>query len=471
MKILILVIGDLLLLYGALWASLTLRYWPDGTDLLLRQHLLPFSFVFFVWILLFGSFRLYDFRFTKNNKSFTYRLLQAMATNTIIAVLLFYLLPILDIEPRRNLLLIVVTSTAFLLAWRHIFNALIVRAPQVHVLFFSANPVSPETTELADYLLKNPQLGNRPVAFVSEASAPESVFNLPHYPFDERQFADIVRERGIDAVVIAPEMKRDKSLVKALFQSIPLGITIFEFPAFYETVTGKVPLSLIAEVWFLENLIGVKPRYDFFKRLIDIILASIFGVLFFLLLPFIAIAIVFSRPSDVWEHRERRARPGDGLIFFRQLRVGKNGRLFNFVKLRSQVLGAEEISREMREAKETHNDPRRYPVGTLLRRSYLDELGQIWNVIRGEMSFVGPRPERPEYVETLKQKVPFYEMRLLVKPGITGWAQVNMENDAAVEDAPEKMQYDLYYIKHRSVWLDSLILLRTVFAILGRQGR
>ena len=125
----------------------------------------------------------------------------------------------------------------------------------------------------------------------------------------------------------------------------------------------------------------------------------------------------------------------------------------------------------MHEAKEVANDQRQYAVGNFLRKSYLDELPQIWNIFRGEMSFVGPRPERPEYVEELKKTIPFYEMRLLVPPGITGWAQINMENDASVEDASEKMQYDLYYIKNRSFILDLLILIRTISAILRRQGR
>ena len=116
-------------------------------------------------------------------------------------------------------------------------------------------------------------------------------------------------------------------------------------------------------------------------------------------------------------------------------------------------------------------DPRHTAVGQFLRRNYLDELPQILNILKSEMSFIGPRPERPEFVEKLKEEVPFYEMRLLVTPGITGWAQINMENDASVEDAPEKMQYDLYYVKNLSFWLDLLIIARTFFTLLRRQGR
>ena len=193
----------------------------------------------------------------------------------------------------------------------------------------------------------------------------------------------------------------------------------------------------------------------------------IVGCIALIFFPVIALAIIASTPGDILGYHLRRARPGDGLIFFRQRRVGKDGRVFDFIKFRSQRLGAE----RMGEAKEMADDPRHYPVGRMLRALYLDELPQIVNVLKGEMSFVGPRPERPEYVEELKKRVPFYDIRLLVKPGITGWAQINMENDASVEDAPEKMQYDLYYIKNRSVGLDLLIILRTLFAVLQRHGR
>lgn len=464
MKILTLIIGDVLLFYAALWAALGLRYRNGSVEDALQQHLLPFTVVFFLWTLTFGSFRLYDFRFIKNNKEFLYRLFQAVALNTVLAVLVFYLIPLWGIEPRRNLLIIVLFSIFALSLWRYGFNLLIVKAPATRVIFFGINP---DTVHLVDYLLKNPQLGHRPVGFIANRATGSETLPIPQFVFDEKSFPHIIRDTGADIIVIAPEMKGNKMLVNVLFQVLPLGISVVEFPAFHEKIAGKVPLSLIAEVWFLENLIGAKPRYDFFKRILDLMLACIFGVIVVLLLPFVAAANFISHPRDVLEYKAKRARPGDGIVFFRQTRVGQNGQLFNFAKFRSQVLGSE----KMGEAKQLANDPRQYPVGQVLRKTYIDEFAQVWNVLRGEMSFVGPRPERPEYVEDLKKKVPFYEMRLLVKPGITGWAQVNMENDASVEDAPEKMQYDLYYIKHRGVALDLLILMRTVFSILGRTGR
>lgn len=467
LKIYLLLIGDFLLLWAALLASLFLRYYPAPDWVLIEFHFLPFGAMFFLWILFLGAFGLYDIRFMKNSKIFLYRLLRAMAANTILAIVLFYfLLTYLSIEPRRNLIIIVLISTIFIYLWRVLFNILIGRTPTSRLIFFG---ITDEMALLADYLLKNRQIGQKPVAFIAYGNDMSPLIpQIPCYTLDPHTISHIIADTKANIIVISREIKENKTLTKILFHVIPYGIGVVEFTHLYEQVTGKVPLSLIEEVWFLENLVGIsKPRYEFTKYLSDLLLAFAAGIPALVTFPFIAFGIILSRPSDAWRYRERRARSGDGLIFFHQNRVGRNGKMIDFIKFRSQVLGAE----KMGEQKELLHDPRQYPFGKFLRKSYLDELPQIWNVLKGEMSFVGPRPERPKYVEMLKQKIPFYQMRLLVPPGITGWAQVNMENDASVEDAPEKIQYDLYYIKNRSFALDLLIILKTIAALLRRQGR
>jgi lipopolysaccharide/colanic/teichoic acid biosynthesis glycosyltransferase len=467
-KILLLLVFDLLLLYGSLALTLILRYGIQPDMQLVYKHVLPFTIVFCVWLIFFGAFGFYDLRLAKNTRYFLYRLAQVMIINGIIGILFFYLLP-LSIEPRRNLFLIALFATIFIFLWRSLLNRLIVRTNGVHILFVG---VSIEAVDLARYLLNNPQLGQRPVAFLSPNGTTISGHpDLPLYTA-ENDLPGIIRKHSVNTILILPEIKENRTLVQLLFQIIPLGIPILEFSAFHESLTGKIPASFIGEVWFLENLIGIRKHfYEFFKRVLDILLAIIAGVVVVLCFPFVALGIILSTPQDILHYKERRARLGDGIIFFHQQRVGKNGTIFWFVKFRSQRLGAERISRSINEAKEMTDDPRQYWFGKLMRKSYFDELPQLWNVLKGEMSFIGPRPERPEYVEKLKQKVPFYEMRLLVPPGITGWAQTKMENDAAVEDAPEKMQYDLYYIKNRSFSLDLLIILRTMSTMLQRQGR
>lgn len=466
-KIILLIFGDALIFYAALWGVLFLRYAGRPEGILFENHVIPFGIVFLLWLLAFGASGLYELRLMKNERIFLVRLLSVMAANIVIAIVLFYLFPF-AIEPRRNLFGIAGISAAGVFAWRLLFNLLIVRAGSAAVLFLGVNR---EVAELADFLLHNPQIGQKPVGFVANGIAiPDSAPLIPAFSLLEKHFAHVVRDTGAETIVLSREMKENKTVVRALFSAIPLGIAVIEFPAFHEMITGKVPLSLIEEAWFLENLIGARKRaYDFFKRVFDLFLACVIGGTLAVLFPFIALGIFLSTPGDIWHILSRRAREGDGIFFFRQKRMGKNGRVFDFIKFRSQRLGAERM--HQRGTKELVRDPRQYPFGRFLRAFYLDELPQVWNVLRGEMSFIGPRPERPEYIKDLGEKIPFYEMRLLVLPGITGWAQVNMEDDASVEDAPEKMQYDLYYIKHRSAILDLLIMLRTFFTIVQRKGR
>lgn len=450
LKLFLLVLGDITLLYAAMFAALILRYLnhPDPTPI--AKHIIPFSLVFLLWIILLGAFGLYDFRFIKNSKHFLYRLLRAQATNTVIAALVFYLLPVFEIEPRRNLFLIALVATLFIFFWRYLFNLAIVRAPSVKVLFWG---ISPDARELAEYLIRNPQLGFTPVGFMAlPGENPPSSLPIPHFG-PQQDLASTIKDFAIDTVVISPELKENRVFVATLFQLIPLGIGVVELPRFYEMNIGKIPLSLVGEVWFLENLVGVrKTGYEFFKRALDIILGSILAFFTLFLFPLMALAIKFD---------------SEGPVFFRQRRMGRGGQEFKLIKFRSMVKNAE----NMNGYKGNGYDLRHTRVGTFLRKNYLDELPQIINILRGDMSFIGPRPERPEYVSLLKQKIPFYEMRLLVPPGITGWAQIHMDNDASVEDAPEKIQYDLYYIKNRSLVLDLLIVIKTVFTLLQREGR
>ncbi len=448
-KILLLFAGDVLLLYAALWTTLAIRYTGEDRVQFFHLHLLPFTLIFSLWLAFVGAFGLYELRLLKNSRLFLYRLLQIMTLNTILAIVIFYFFPF-AIEPRRNLLLIVGIATIFFFTWRLLFNIIVPRAPATRVIFLG---VTPDTAPLAEWLLANPQLGYRPMAYVSHGESAELLPSLPHLTLDAGGLERMIRNYKTQTIVISPEMKNDARLVQALLDIIRLGISVIDFPGFHEMLTGKIPLSLIREAWFLENLIGIKKSsYEIAKRAMDCALALVIAAPALLTFPFIAFAISMD---------------STGPVFFRQRRVGRNGREFTLIKYRSMVQNAHEVSG----LKHMATDPRQTRVGAVLRKNYLDEIPQIVNILKGEMSFVGPRPERPEYVRELKTQIPFYAMRLLVAPGATGWAHINMENDASVEDAPEKMQYDLYYVKNRSFLLDLLIMLRTLFILLKREGR
>lgn len=251
---------------------------------------------------------------------------------------------------------------------------------------------------------------------------------------------------------MATDLYSSDEMRTVLFSCLPLKINFISLPNFYETITGKVPIEAINKMWFLENLNeGNKNLFNTVKRVYDIFLAII--VITLTLLLWIPIAMIIKMESK-------------GPIFFKMKRYGKDKRQFSMLKFRT-----------MREDGNTRgmtvqNDPRITRFGNFMRKTRLDELPQAINILKGEMSFVGPRPERPELAKELAKKIPFFDERMLVKPGATGWDQVSGEyHSPTEEDTLKKLQYDLFYIKNRSIYLDFSIILKTIATVLGQGGR
>jgi lipopolysaccharide/colanic/teichoic acid biosynthesis glycosyltransferase len=461
----LLLLGDAAVFYIALVSTLWMRYLEFPTPRTWYVHNIPFLLVHMLWIVIFYIAGLYDATSFVSGAFLRQKILRTMAIAGLLAILLFYFMPTFIITPKTNLMIDVTIVTLLLWGWRRFFASIAARRAKINVLFFGLNP---EIAAFAEFLSAHPHIGYRPALIVAlQKEHLDIATTIPVVPFAEDLDA-LVKEHHIHLIVTASGLPDNREHIRMLYRMLTLGVTVLESARFYEDITGKIPVSLINERWFLEHVSALeKGGFETFKRVADIVLAVIFGIPALFLFPFVAGAILLSQPTDCLRVRERRARAGDGILFFRQNRVGKNGELFRLVKFRSQVLGAE----RMGEAKELVHDPRQYPVGRFLRKTYLDELPQIWNVLKGEMSFVGPRPERPEFVRQLKEAVPFYEMRLLVRPGITGWAQIRMKDDASVEDALEKLQHDLFYIKRRNVTLEIAIILRTLAVLLRRSGR
>jgi sugar transferase (PEP-CTERM system associated) len=233
------------------------------------------------------------------------------------------------------------------------------------------------------------------------------------------------------------------------------GIEIVDALSFYEQITGKLLVEKMHPSWFIfSNGSRVTPFTRFTKRVFDLFFATVGLILIAPVIPFIALAVKLDSP---------------GPVFFRQMRVGKGEKNFVLYKFRTMCKDAEKGTGAVW-ARE--NDPRVTRIGKFLRTTRLDEVPQLFNVLRGDMSFVGPRPERPEFVSDLKEKIPYYSNRHYVKPGATGWAQVKYPYGASVEDAEEKLCYDLYYIKNFSLVLDFMIILETVkVVVFGRGAR
>jgi sugar transferase (PEP-CTERM system associated) len=258
---------------------------------------------------------------------------------------------------------------------------------------------------------------------------------------------------GIDRIVVALEERRGRLPVDLLLSLKNRGVQVQDGNDVYESITGKVPIESIRMSWLLFSPDYFASRlFLFYKRSASLV-ASIAGLLLSLpLLPFVVLAIKLSSP---------------GQVMYRQSRVGRDGVVFRCYKFRTMRSDAEA---DTGPTWATDDDPRITPVGRFLRKTRMDEIPQLLNVLKGDMSLVGPRPERPEFVAALKQEIPYYHLRHSVRPGITGWAQTLYRYGSSVEDAKEKLRYDLFYIKNMSAGLDLLIILSTVKIILLGRG-
>ncbi|MDJ0676857.1 MAG: sugar transferase [Calothrix sp. MO_167.B42] len=262
-------------------------------------------------------------------------------------------------------------------------------------------------------------------------------------------------QKSLSAVILASHIKFSESQLQQLMQMRLQGIPIYRLSDFYESLWYKIPSSILQKKWLTFSA-GFNLMSSSFsmriKRFGDIILTSILLVILFPIMLLTALLIKLDSP---------------GSVFYSQIRTGQNGQTFRVYKFRSMYENAEKQGAKWAEKR----DARITRVGYWLRLTRIDELPQIWNVLRGDMSLIGPRPERPEFDVQLKEAIPYYELRYLVKPGITGWAQVLYPYGASVEDAYEKLAYDLYYIKNYSIWLDLAIAFKTIRVILLGKGR
>ncbi len=438
-KALILILGDFSLLYISLYLTLLIRYQEMVRQTIWDIHQKPFFYIHILWILIFYIGGLYDITGFTSFKRLFDRILKTMAAAGLFATLIFYLTltPEMEIAPKTNLFIDIVILTILLVFWRKLYWTIMGKSSKIKTLFFGG---SKEVKSIASMLQNNPHLGYDPAVVLSETNS---------------DLIGLVKEKGIHLIVASKEMMQDENHAKQFYSVLPLGVTIIDFPGFYETLTEKIPVSIINETWFLENLFEInKKNFELTKRILDITLAILLGIPTIFLIPIIALLIKLE---------------SKGAVFYKQLRVGKNGRVFKIIKFRSMIKDAEKNKSGW--TKPDGKDNRVTRIGSVLRKTRLDELPQLWNVLKGEMSFIGPRPERPEFIEDLEKEIPHYAMRHLIKPGLSGWAQIKFPYNAAAEDAMEKLQYDLFYLKNRSLTLDLAIALKTLTAVISKQGK
>ena len=396
---------------------------------------------------------LYDLRTLKGRRDLWVGLLQALGSASLILALLYYWLPGLIIG--RGVFAIAAAFIVVLVAgWRVSFEWLSVSVgPAERLLILGTSPAAVDLArELHD---RRYELGVELVGFldVTRERVGMPLLN-PGVIGTVADIPRIVRERKVDRVVVSLADARGKlSMEHLLEMKLKDGIQFDYLASVYEQYTGKIAVENLRPSWLIFSEGFRKSRLLMLaKRLSDILLAAVGLVLASPLMGLVALALKIFSP---------------GPVVYCQQRVGLNGRQFTICKFRSMRVDAEA---ETGAVWSTLGDPRVTRIGRFLRRSRLDELPQLWNVLRGDMSFVGPRPERPEFVADLTRQIPFYGQRHVVRPGLTGWAQVRYNYGASVGDAMQKLQYELFYIKNLSFGFDVFILLETVKTVLVRRG-
>lgn len=452
LKIFFLIVGDAFLLYFALWLTLLVRYLKPVNMQMWNKHWLPFSAVFLIWLVIFFINKLYDLAVARNNVRFYSLLLSSLLWCAGVGFAFFYITTA-GISPKTILIIQLVIFGVLFVAWRRLFNVMIKSKRLVETILFIG--LSKETVELAQEINENPQLGLRALGIVDVGESGITSIQLSGVEIiqDENKVKDFITANKIKTVVMSGEAVNSQLIINELYKALDLKMNILDLPTFAEKFTGKILINTIGRMWFLENFKeSNRQMYEITKRVTDVFFSFLLLVIFLVFLPLIYAVISLTSA-------------GSG--FFMQQRTGKNGKKFMAVKFRSMYKDAEKNGPQWAEK----NDPRVTGIGRFLRKTRIDEIPQLINVLRGEMSLVGPRPERPEFIDKLKKIVPFYETRLLIKPGITGWAQINFPYGSSYDDAAEKLQYDLYYLKNRSFVLDLSIALKTIKTVLSGGGQ
>ncbi|MCX6789323.1 MAG: sugar transferase [Candidatus Gribaldobacteria bacterium] len=418
-------LGDVIFAYVSLLIMVYWRFSPNFSWPIFFQHLLPFSILYFVWLTLFYIFGLYDLDLANPKSAFIARLGACLAVCLAVGVFFFYTVPLFGITPKTNLLVNIVLLGVLILIWRQIFywlfSALFLK--QVGILGKNL-----WTDKLINEIKNNPQLGYRFVKFINVSQS----------------LSQQIKKDKINTLIIAQNINQQKILVKELYGCLDLKINFLNLATAYEIIFNKIPVDFIDQEWFLSNLAeGEKNAYDKIKRLTELVLAIL---IILISSPFwLAIALLIKKEDK-------------GKIFYKQQRYGKEGKVFWLYKFRTMKQDAEKDG----PAWAVKNDTRATKVGQILRKIHLDELPQMLNVLRGDISLIGPRPERPEFVKKLEKEIPHYQLRHIIKPGFTGWAQIKFRYARTTMDSQEKFQYDLYYLKNRSLLLDLGILLKTL---------
>ena len=450
-----LILADAAILYGGVILALYLRLGIVGSEneLDAKNGWMKIALASGVCLLILYFYDLYDYIVMTNRRELMLRLVQALGIAWALLAVLFYFVPQLLIG-RGVSVISVPLVLILLLGWRVFIHSL-TGHPEIgeKILVVGTGQTALDTAEA---VWERRDAGYRIVGFISENGAkPREKLGRSEILGKAHQLEEVIRHEKIDRVVIAVRERRGAFPTEALLKmSLAGDVSIEECTSFFERITGKVHVDMLRPSW----LIFAGRRRDspvkmMFREAIHRFLA-LAGLVFSLPIALLT-AILIKIDSR-------------GPVLYKQERIGKSGHIFNVIKFRSMKTDAEADGTPIWAVT---NDERTTRVGKIIRKLRIDEIPQFWNILKGEMNFVGPRPERPHFVEQLAKEIPYFEHRHLVAPGLTGWAQIKYPYGASVADAIQKLQYDLYYIKNQSLTLDMMIVFDTVKTVLFGKGR
>jgi sugar transferase (PEP-CTERM system associated) len=438
--------GDVLVLLTSFYVAALSGAWVGAGPL--APKFLAVT-VIVVFVLNLGD--MYDIRLPLGRREVVARLLICQAAAALLIAAISFTEPMLRLG-RLAFFEITAGTTLGLIAWRAVsLGAWTLESMKARVLVVGGAPLGETIAELEP-------ASTRPfsiIGFIDDDPGAADALPAPYVLLGKsKDLAALIDETHPDLVLVAQIDRRGQFPTKALLDCRLRGTQVEDWPTFFEKATGKILVKGIRPSWliFADGFVKT-PRTEIVKRLFDIGISLAALILALPVMVIVAVAIRLESP---------------GPVLYRQPRLGRSGCVFILNKFRSMRQNAEQ---ETGPVWAKDRDSRVTRVGGVLRRTRLDELPQLFNVLIGHMSFIGPRPERPEFVEELQKQIPYYMERLAVKPGITGWAQVRYRYGSSVEDAMEKLQYDLYYIKNLSPFLDLLILINTVQVVLFARGR
>ena len=483
---LVLFIGDVSALIISLFLALIVRYGSVPSGNLFLSHLIPFSFLFATSILVYFVAGLYEKRTLMLRRRISQTLLNVQVTNAIIAIVFFYFLPYFDISPKLFLFIYLFLALVLTTIWRLVAIVLFESKKKYPALLIARKNVlskSEQTlnaaAEIYNEINNNPRYGVFFVEWIDATAFKDEIKNNPHGTAQgtTKVVADVlehIRQKVITFIAADLSDKAVHPVVPALYKLIFSGVEFVDTRMLYEDLFNRIPLSLVDDAWCLENISATsKTAFDILKRTMDVVISAVLGVISLIVYPFVYAAIKLD---------------DKGVIFSYQRRVGQSGRMVKIMKFRTMSIanddgrwgsmsvtddsGGKDIKKSGSFDIPQINTITR--VGTWLRKSRIVELPQLWSVLKGDISLIGPRPEFPDPVAAYAAKIPYYNLRHIVKPGLSGWAQIYGEHPHhGVDDEKtrNKLSYDLYYVKNRSIFLDIKIALQTMKVLFSFAGK